>query len=133
MDDRRRLSLACGALCGLSLLLPGMAGCAMLNSFLDPTTVGQVPAQYKERGIRRILTPRDSPPGPPNASEPTPEDLVPIFADYRLGPGDVLMVMGAGDVWRLAPPLLAELGGQVEAPPPSKPAAPREGDTASGI
>jgi polysaccharide export outer membrane protein len=90
MNYRRGLSFACGALCCLSLLLPGLAGCAMLNSFLDPTAVGQFPAEYKERGIRRILTPRDSPPGLPNASEPTPQDLVPVYEDYRLGPGDVL-------------------------------------------
>jgi UDP-N-acetylmuramate--alanine ligase len=29
-----------------------------------------------------------------------------------LVPGDVLMVMGAGDIWRLAAPLLADLGGE---------------------
>jgi len=29
-----------------------------------------------------------------------------------LAAGDVLMIMGAGDIWRLAAPLLADLGGQ---------------------
>lgn len=92
MGYRRGLGLACWVVACLGLLLPGLSGCAMLNSFLDPTTIGQFPSKYKERGIRRMLTPRDTPPGPPNAGEPTPEDLVPIYADYRVGPGDGLIV-----------------------------------------
>src|SRR4030042_1587314 len=42
--------------------------------------------------IRRILTPKDAPPGLPNATDPTPEDLVPIYEDYRIGPGDAIAV-----------------------------------------
>lgn len=90
MGLRGALSRASGIAVCLGMLLPGLSGCAMLNGFLDPTKVGSFPLEYKESGIRRILTPRDTPPGPPNASEPTPEDLVPVFADYRLAPGDIV-------------------------------------------
>ncbi len=90
MGYRRALGRVFGMVLGLGMLLPGLTGCAILNGFLDPTKVGLFPMEYKESGIRRILTPRDMPPGPPNATEPTPEDLVPIFADYRLAPGDVV-------------------------------------------
>ncbi len=89
----RALRVACGMATGLVILLSGTTGCALLNGFLDPTKVGQFPANYQERGIRHILTPRDTPPGLPNAAEPTPDDLVPIFADYRLSPGDAVAVI----------------------------------------
>ncbi|MGD8451241.1 MAG: polysaccharide biosynthesis/export family protein [Phycisphaerae bacterium] len=75
------------------LLLPLLGGCAILNGFLDPTKVGQFPSKYHEQGIRRILTERDAPPGLPNATDPTEEDLVPIYDDYRIAPGDVLLVV----------------------------------------
>lgn len=91
MRHRRRLGMAAG-LHGLTALLCGLSGCAMLNSFLDPTTVGQFPREYREGGIHRVLTPRETPPGPPNATEPTPEDLVARYDDYRFGPGDVLLI-----------------------------------------
>ncbi|TWT45115.1 Polysaccharide biosynthesis/export protein [Phycisphaerae bacterium RAS1] len=72
-----------------------LASCAALppNSFLDPTAVGQFPLEYKEAGIRRILTPRDTPPGVEGATEPTPEDLVPSEEDYRIGPNDEVAVL----------------------------------------
>ncbi len=54
------------------------------NSFLDPTKVGMFPLEYREGGIRRVLTPREGPIGLANATEPTPEDLVPIYEEYRL-------------------------------------------------
>ncbi len=38
-------------------------------------------------------------------------DSIRRFLVESLGPGDVLMTMGAGDVWRLARPLLADLAG----------------------
>jgi len=76
----------------VALLLSGAAGCALLNSFLDPTAVGQFPLEYQEGGVRRILTPRDAPWGPPGATEPTPEDLVAYYEEYRLVPGDVLNI-----------------------------------------
>ncbi len=71
-----------------------MGGCAALppNSFVDPTAVGQFPLEFKENGIRSVLTPRDTPPGIPNAVEPTAEDLVADFEDYRLIGGDSVLV-----------------------------------------
>ncbi|MGE3180243.1 MAG: hypothetical protein AB7N71_01325, partial [Phycisphaerae bacterium] len=53
------------------------AGCAALppNSFFDPRAVGQFKSEYTENEIRRVLTARDTPLGPPGATEPTPADL----------------------------------------------------------
>ena len=93
MRYRRALHGAFWIAASIGLLLPGVSGCAIMNGFLDPTKVGQFPLEYQERGIRRILTPRDTPSGPPNASEPTPQDLVPVYSDYRLAPGDVVAVV----------------------------------------
>lgn len=70
-----------------------LSGCAILNGFLDPTKVGQFPMEAQERGIRQILTPRETPPGLANATEPSPDDLVPRYEDYRLGAGDVVAYM----------------------------------------
>lgn len=39
-------------------------------------------------------------------------DSIRRYLVESLGPGDVLMTMGAGDVWRLAAPVLADLGGR---------------------
>jgi UDP-N-acetylmuramate--alanine ligase len=44
-------------------------------------------------------------------------DSIRRFLVESLGTGDVFMTMGAGDVWRLAAPLLADLGGQEAVPP----------------
>jgi protein involved in polysaccharide export with SLBB domain len=73
-------------------ILAAHLGCALLppNSFLDPTKVGRFSS--KESEIRRLLTARDTPPGLPNATDPTPEDLVPVFDDYRVGAGDAVQV-----------------------------------------
>lgn len=69
-------------------------GCAALppNSFLDPTKVGKFGGDVQENMIREVLTPRDTPTGIPNATEPTPADLVPVLEEYRLAKGDVLAV-----------------------------------------
>jgi polysaccharide export outer membrane protein len=71
-----------------------LAGCAMLppKSFLDPTAVGMFPLEYREGGIRRVLTPREGPVGLANATEPTPEDLVPIYEEYRLQEADTVAI-----------------------------------------
>ena len=79
-------------LLGVAALLATSSGCAILNGFLDPTKVGQFPLEYQERGIKRVLTPRDNPGGPPNATEPTPEDLVPSYRDYTAAPADVMQI-----------------------------------------
>ncbi|MBN2445233.1 MAG: polysaccharide biosynthesis/export family protein [Phycisphaerae bacterium] len=55
--------------------------------------MGSFPLEYQERGIRRVLTPRDMPAGPANAVEPTPEDLVPVYDDYRVVVADQIQVV----------------------------------------
>lgn len=87
---RKTTSIAVRCYPGLALGLTVLAGCALnpMNGFLDPTKVGQFPPEYKEGGIRRVLTPKESPFGVANATEPTAEDLVPRFEKYRLVPTD---------------------------------------------
>ena len=77
------------------MLLGVLAGCAMLppNSFLDPTRVGMFPLEYREGGIRRVLTPREGPVGLANAEEPTPDDLVVHAEEYRIGAMDTLGIV----------------------------------------
>lgn len=76
-------------------LFSTVAGCALLppNSFLDPTKVGRFGWDYHEVGLRRVLTPRETPPGLPNATDPTPEDLVPTFEEYRIGIHDQVAIV----------------------------------------
>jgi polysaccharide export outer membrane protein len=95
MRDRRALAVAiCGRL-SAGILFVALGGCALVppNSFLDQTKVGQFPLEAREGGIRRILSPRETPPGIANATEPTPDDLVPVFEDYRISPGDGLALL----------------------------------------
>lgn len=83
------------ALAGVGLgLAVGLSGCALVppNSFLDPTKVGRFPLEYQENGIRRVLTPRDTPPGIAGAAEPTPDDLIPDYSEHRITPGDQVAV-----------------------------------------
>lgn len=92
MRFRRTLGGASRQELSVSVLLIALCGCAMVppNSFIDPTKVGRFGLEAQEGGIRRILSPRETPPGLANAVEPTPEDLVAQYTDYRIGPGDVL-------------------------------------------
>ncbi|MFQ5806013.1 MAG: SLBB domain-containing protein [Phycisphaerae bacterium] len=62
------------------------------NSFLDPTKVGMFPLDYREGGIRRVLTPREGPIGLANATEPTPEDLVAVYEEYRIRELDAVVI-----------------------------------------
>lgn len=83
---------------GLCLVWVGIAaaclsgGCySFRNSWLDPSQVGN----YLDEGtmeIRTSLSIQDSPTGIPGATDPTPEDLVPLPVVYRLSPGDALNV-----------------------------------------
>ena len=93
MGKRRRI-LVTLSVCLWGVLLGIVSGCAMLppNSFLDPTRVGMFPLEYREGGIRRVLTPREGPLGLANATEPTPDDLVPSFEEYRIGELDQITV-----------------------------------------
>ena len=94
MESRRTLGAALRVWSARIILVGALWGCAALppNSFLDPTKVGRFGSEVGERGIRQVLTPRDTPPGVAGATEPAPEDLVPAYVEYRLGPGDVLQV-----------------------------------------
>lgn len=76
---------------GLVCLFAG-AGCALLppQSLLDPTAVGMFPTRFREQGIRQALSPREGPLGLANADDPQPEDLVPIYEEYRIQANDVL-------------------------------------------
>jgi polysaccharide export outer membrane protein len=94
MRKRRTLAGAGRRIVLVAAALATLPGCAMLNSFFDPTTVGQFPAEAKDRKpIRRVLSPRDMAPGPANAVEPTPQDLVPTFDEYRVVPADQMQIV----------------------------------------
>lgn len=94
MGDRRRRADASWQGLAVSAVLAVAGGCAMVppKSLIDPTKVGRFGFgdEPGESGIRRVLSPRETPPGLPNASEPVPEDLVAVYTDYRMVPGDVL-------------------------------------------
>lgn len=94
MGYRRTLCVASWMTVVSGLLLSTLLGCAMVppNSFIDPTKVGRFGGDAHEGGIRRILTPRDTPPGLAHATEPTPEDLVAVYQEYRLEPSDTVAV-----------------------------------------
>jgi len=92
MRRRRTRGAAAWGRLTISVLLAMQLSCAALppNSFLDPTKVGRFGFDAQEVGIRRVLTPRDTPPGLANATDPTPEDIVATFEDYRLMQGDTI-------------------------------------------
>jgi polysaccharide export outer membrane protein len=93
-NRNKRIAMFCARV-SCAALLGIVMGCAMLppNSFLDPTRVGMFPLEYREGGIRRVLTPREGPVGLANATEPTPEDLVATYEEYRIGPLDQIGVI----------------------------------------
>ncbi len=95
--QRRRRPSAIGRIAAAVLGVAALssAGCWLPNGFLDPTKVGRFPVgvEYHEVGIRRVLTSRDTPSGPANATEPTADDLSPVAEDYVIGPGDTLTVV----------------------------------------
>ncbi len=102
---RRAFPLAVAA--AAPLLLTFSPGCAIFNSFLDPSKVGQFPFPGQENivGIRRVLSIREGTTGLASATEPRPEDLIPMEEEYVVGPGDVvniaiddLVTPGAQDV-----------------------------------
>ena len=94
MGYRRTLCIASLRTLSAIFLPAVLAGCAALppNSFVDPTKVGRFgwDGEAKEDKIRRILSPRETPPGVASATEPSTEDLVVSFRDYRMGPGDIV-------------------------------------------
>jgi polysaccharide export outer membrane protein len=70
-----------------------LGGChSIWNAWLDPSQVGRFRAEPRSLEIRSTLTFQDDPLGLPGAMEPTPEDLVAFVTEYRVGPGDTLVV-----------------------------------------
>lgn len=92
MGCRRALGVAFWGRLSPGVLLVALWGCALVppNSFIDPTKVGRFGIEGHERGIQRVLTVRDTPPGIAGATEPTPEDLVPVYEHYRFVAGDAV-------------------------------------------
>ncbi|MBL8878017.1 MAG: polysaccharide biosynthesis/export family protein [Phycisphaerales bacterium] len=85
-------SIAALAAGGITIL----PGCALLHGFLDPTTVGSFRLDKSDTytvGIRRVLSPRETPNDLAGATEPTADDLVPDYGDYRIGAGDQLAIV----------------------------------------
>jgi protein involved in polysaccharide export with SLBB domain len=85
---RLRFGLA-GALAALVCC----SGCmkSLFNSWLEPSTVGDFTREGTTE-IRSSLSIQDAPMGIPGATDPVPEDLQPVYEEYRVGPGDGLTV-----------------------------------------
>lgn len=62
------------------------------TTFLDPTKMSAGYNRQTISQIQRSLSFEDTPPGVPGAEEPTVEDAVAVFEDYRLGVGDQIEV-----------------------------------------
>lgn len=70
--------------------LSGVLGCnSFFNSWIDPSAVGSF-TQETTLDIRTSLSIQDTPGGVAGATDPTPEDLKPVYEEYRFNPGDVL-------------------------------------------
>ncbi len=67
-------------------------GCnSILNSWLDPSQVGSF-TRETTLDIRTSLSIQDTPSGIPGATDPAPEDLVPLYEEYKFAPGDSLSI-----------------------------------------
>jgi protein involved in polysaccharide export with SLBB domain len=62
-----------------------------MNSWLDPSQVGNF-SRESTLEIRTSLSIQDSPVGIPGATDPKPDDLIPIYEEYRFEVGDALNV-----------------------------------------
>jgi polysaccharide export outer membrane protein len=80
----------------LPLVLLVCSGCDALfhswvNAFLDPSEMGNFEV-VRTLEIRRTISELDEPGGLSDATDPTPEDLVPYREEYRVQPADVLSI-----------------------------------------
>ena len=67
-------------------------GChSFFNSWFDPSQVGRFSGELT-LDIRTSLSLQDSPLGIPDASDPQPRDLIPVYEEYRYEVGDVLNI-----------------------------------------
>jgi polysaccharide biosynthesis/export protein len=91
-----RAVAAWGMLSVCAVMVTTICSCALApnRGLLDPTKVGRfsLGKDAHETEIRRILSPRETPPGVANATEPTPEDMVPIYTEYRITAGDIVQI-----------------------------------------
>ena len=88
---RRSLRIPTGIIC-LLIASTALTGCnSFFNSWFDPSAVGSF-TREATLDIRSSLSIQDTPAGIAGATDPRPEDLIPIYEEYRVGPGDVLMV-----------------------------------------
>ncbi|HRX84768.1 MAG TPA: polysaccharide biosynthesis/export family protein, partial [Phycisphaerae bacterium] len=62
-----------------------------VNSWFDPSQVGNFQRECTLE-IRTSLSIQDTPIGVPGATDPTPEDLIPIYQEYRFEVGDALSI-----------------------------------------
>jgi len=70
-----------------------LTGChSFWQGWLDPSQVGRFEPASVTHDIRTVISILDEPPGVPDATEPTPEDVVAKSVDYAIGPGDVVDV-----------------------------------------
>ena len=80
---------------GAGIIMPvflslSVAGCnSFFNSWFDPTQVGSF-TRETTLDIRTSLSIQDTPVGIAGATDPQPEDLIPIHEEYRIEPGDVI-------------------------------------------
>ncbi len=76
----------------LMAVVSTQVGCnSFFNSWLDPTQMGNF-RREATLDIRTSLSIQDSPSGIPGATDPTPEDLVPLYEEYKYAPGDSLSI-----------------------------------------
>ncbi len=61
------------------------------NAFLSPQELGNF-RENRVNEIQRSISFRDRPLGIPGAADPTPDDIVAVVEEYRIGPGDVLSI-----------------------------------------
>ncbi|HUW81466.1 MAG TPA: polysaccharide biosynthesis/export family protein [Phycisphaerae bacterium] len=78
---------------GLMVLGVLLTGChSFWQGWLDPSQVGRFEQASVTHDIRTVISILDEPPGVPDATEPTPEDMVTESVDYVIGSGDVVDV-----------------------------------------
>ena len=82
----------------LCAVMAGLTGCtplqSLVNGWLNPSDVGSYGVFGREGtlDIRSSLTLQDAPAGVMGASDPQPEDLIPIVEEYEYGIGDAIAI-----------------------------------------
>lgn len=109
-DSARRLRRCSGA--ALSIAAAGVllvGGCSETDSYMDPSVIGRWERTPTIMPVLdRIAAIEDSTGDVVEYTEPTPEDLIPVGQQYRVGPGDILQVT-AYDLVEVGRPELYEV------------------------